>query len=100
VIEERLICVEQIDEVVEKRRSEPNLQTVRAYSSRKRSPSWSLIRRGNKEFWCGREIPMSVKHVLVAMRAKIEQHIAFNGQDIAKGTPVAQILFYPPKHGI
>ena len=43
---------------------------------------------------------MSVKHVLVAMRAKIEQHIAFNGQGIAKGTPVAQILFYPPKHGI
>ena len=95
MIEERLICVEQIDEVVAKRRSEPTQRTVRAYSSRKQSPSWRLESPRQQRVLVWQRDTNKCQTRACGDASKVERHIAFNAQGIAKGTPVAQILFYP-----
>jgi hypothetical protein len=83
VIEERLICVEQIDEVVVKRRSEPTQRTVRAYSSTKQSPG-ALAQLGQVQPGAdGSRIEM-----LMAQNAFGAQTVLVNGQDVAEPTSV------------
>ena len=46
------------------------------------------------------QVSGTVMPLFIGEASKVEQHVAFNAQGIAKRTPVAQILFYPPEHGI